>query len=155
MTPSHQPGHFNSWKPAVWKPITEEWQKLSSGFKKNLCIFKAAHKKGLFLQRTLWVRVTQEREALPNRGKEEWLLCFFIITTVLEKQKQEQFSNKKHSLQGRPENTDKQTVIKPLEVRNLYKLYMKNHILTSKNKVLSNALTMKIQKYRDLLHGDL
>lgn len=49
----------------------------------------------------------------------------------------------------------RQTVIKPLEVRNLYKLYMKNHILTSKNKVLSNAPTMKIQKYRDLLHGDL
>lgn len=153
MTPSHQPGHFYSWKSAVWKPITEEWQKLSSGFKKNLCIFKAAHKEELFCNELSESTSHRKGKHCQTEGKRNGYFVFYYynhfgetkVGTVFQQKAQPTRKTRKY----------RQTVIKPLEVRNLYKLYMKNHILTSKNKVLSNAPTMKIQKYRDLLHGDL
>lgn len=50
--------------------------------------------------------------AAKQRGKEEWLLLFFI-TSISEQHRRKDFSTKKHSLRGRPENTEmEQTVIK-------------------------------------------
>lgn len=88
---------------------------------------QAAHNVGLFNSH-IELGHTGMGSTAKQRGKAEWLLLYYRYYYYNRlRNKQKQFSNKKHSLQGRAENTDEQTVIKLLEVRNLYKLYMKNH----------------------------
>lgn len=75
-------------------------------------------------------RVTQEWEVLPNREeKEEWIR-FKLITSISEQHRQRFSRPKAKPTRKTRKYRDEHTVIKMyqlLKVRNLYKLYIKNH----------------------------
>lgn len=75
-------------------------------------------------------RVTQEWEVLPNREeKEEWIR-FKLITSISEQHRRRFSRPKAMPMRKTRKYRDEHTVIKMyqlLKVRNLYKLYIKNH----------------------------